>query len=53
MLAQAGWQRAASPLPEREVSSRLSCYSAACGGTKEHGNALCLPLTGLVFLLRL
>ncbi len=37
---KAGLQRAASPLPEREVSSLLTCFSAAVGGNKENWKAL-------------
>jgi hypothetical protein len=38
-----GLQRAASPLPEREVSSHPPLLPAAAGGKKEHWKALTFP----------
>ena len=44
MLAKKGLQRAASPLPEREVSSHPPLLPAAAGGKKENWKALALVL---------
>ena len=44
---KAGLQRAASPLPEREVSSLLTCFSAAVGGNKENWKALIVRSVGM------
>ncbi len=35
-----GWQRAARPLPEREVSSQAPLLPAAAGGKREHWKAM-------------
>jgi hypothetical protein len=40
MLVKKGLQRAARPVPEREVSSHLPLLPAAAGGTSEHWKAL-------------
>ncbi len=40
MLAKKGLQRAARPVPEREVSSHPPLLPAAAGGKREHWKAL-------------
>ena len=40
MLAKRGLQRAARPVPEREVTSHSPLLPAAAGGKKEHWKAL-------------
>jgi len=42
MLVKKGLQRAASPLPEREVSSHPPLLPAAAGSKREIWKALCL-----------
>jgi hypothetical protein len=47
ILGKKGLQRAASPLPEREVSSHPPFLPAAAGGTKQNWKALVQTLVVL------